>query len=114
MVTVDQTPTYTSFVSNTVSNTGQIINVGYSSLRDIVLQKTDNILTYVYIYDKSDSAPTSADTPRFRFIVKDTMPLSLYANQVWYNGVSIRATSDLNGTTNPIADTLFVNITYQS
>ena len=114
VLTVNQQPSYVAFASNTVSNTGQIVSSGYSMLRDIVLQKTDNILTYVYLYDKSDSAPTSEDTPKFRFIVKNTMPLSLFANQIWYNGISIRATSDLNGTTNPSADTLFVNITSHS
>ena len=110
--TVTQTPTYTSFVSNTVGNDAQNFSPTDSLIRDIVLQKTDSTITYVYVYDKI--GPTPADTPRFRFIVKDTMPVNLFANARFFEGISIRATSDLNGTTDPVANTLFVNITYSN
>ena len=79
-------------------------------VRSIKSTKTDNILTYVYLYNKIDPLPTSEDTPFFRFVVKDTLTLNL--NQRFGDGISIRATSDLNGTTDPIANTLFVNITW--
>ena len=82
----------------------------FSKIKNIILQKTDNTLTYVYLYNQDDPLPTSADTPIFRFIVKDTLTLNL--NQVFYNGVSIRATTDLNGVLDPEPNTLFVNITY--
>ena len=100
------------FVSNTVGNTAQTVFGSYTKLRNVILQKTDSTITYVYIYSKEGSNPTSEDTPKFRFIVKDTAPLALYFNQEFVNGISIRATSDLNGTTSPTANTLFVNITY--
>ena len=100
------------FISNTVSNTAQSVAPGYTKLRSVLLQKTDSIITYVYLYNKSaEEPPTDADTPVFRFIVKDT-PIQLQFNQAFNDRIWIRATSDLNGTTNPIANTLFVNITW--
>ena len=98
------------FISNTVSNTAQQVTPGYTKLRSVLLQKTDIIITYVYLYNKYEP-PTDADTPVFRFIVKDT-PIQLQFNQLFYEPMWIRATPDLNGTTDPIANTLFVNITY--
>ena len=100
------------FISNTVSNTAQSVAPGYTKLRSVLLQKTDSIITYVYLYNKSaEEPPTDADTPVFRFIVKDT-PIQLQFNQAFNDRIWIRATSDLNGTTDPIANTLFVNITW--
>ena len=111
VVTVESFPMVnTPFVSNTVGTTAEIVAAGTTRLRSVLLQKTDNIITYVYIYNQYE-APTDADTPVFRFIVKDT-PIQIQLNQLFYQDIWIRATSDLNGTTDPIANTLFVNITW--
>ena len=100
------------FVSSNVGNTSQIVYGQYTKLRNVILQKTDSTITYVYLYCKEGNNPTSEDTPWFRFIVKDTTPFTLYFNQEFVYGISIRATSDLNGTTDPDPNTLFVNITF--
>ena len=100
------------FVSSNVGNTSQIVYGQYTKLRNVILQKTDSTITYVYLYCKEGNNPTSEDTPWFRFIVKDTTPFTLYFNQEFVYGISIRATSDLDGTTDPDPNTLFVNITF--
>ena len=101
------------FVSRSLGNTGLVVAGLSKVLRNLSLAKSDDILTYVYIYDKATAA-TSGDTPIFLFIIKNFVGIQLTLNHLFLLGISIRATSDLNGTTSPTADTVFANITFST
>ena len=101
------------FVSRSLGNTGLVVASLSKVLRNLSLAKSDEILTYVYIYDKATAA-TSGDTPKFLFIIKNFVGIQLTLNHLFLLGISIRATSDLNGTTSPTADTVFANITFST
>ena len=101
------------FVSRSLGNTGLVVAGLSKVLRNLSLAKSDDILTYVYIYDKATAA-TSGDTPIFLFIIKNFVGIQLTLNHLFLLGISIRATSNLNGTTSPTADTVFANITFST
>lgn len=99
------------FTSHTVGDTGIVAETTLKVIQNLMIQTIHSNSIYVYLYSQP-TAPTSATTPMMTFLVKDTAPLSVFLNQEMPYGIAIRATTDLNGTTSPDANSLFVNISF--
>jgi hypothetical protein len=104
-------PTTESFYGYNFGNTGVSAYSGQKVIRQLSLNTTGAILTYIYLYDIA-GVPTNLDTPKFMYVIQNS-------NNVVFNdfdhlfllGIGIRASTTLNGVVSPILNSIIVNMT---
>jgi len=101
---------YSSPLQGGLSSAGIVVASTPTVMRNIQLTNIGLVTTYVYLYNKA-SAASSADTPLFIYaVLPATSGLNIDINHFFQLGISMRATSDYNGTTSPLTET-FSNLT---
>ena len=111
VVLTQESPTVLSYYGYNFGNTGTVVSAVGKIIRNLSLNTTGAILTYVYFYDMA-TAPSSADTPVFMYVIQNSNNVVFNSfDHEFINGIGIRATTTLNGTVSPVANSVIVNMT---
>ena len=111
VVLTQESPTITSYYGYNFGNTGTVVSAIPTVIRNFSLNTTAAIITYVYIYDLS-TAPTSANTPSFMHVIQNSNNVVFNSfDHQFVNGIGIRASTTLNGTISPAANSVIINMT---
>ena len=106
-------PTTESYFSTSVGTGGLAITLSPKTLRNFSFNTTSAVIVYVMLYD-TGLAPVITDTPIFVFPIMNANNVIFNSfDHRFVNGLGLRAVTTYagGGTGNPVANTVFINMT---
>ena len=102
-----------SYFTTSVGTGGLVITFSPTTLRNFSFNTTSAVIIYIMLYD-TGLAPVQADTPKFVFPIMNANNVIFNSfDHRFVNGLGLRAVTSYasGGTGNPVANTVFVNMT---
>ena len=106
-------PTTVSYFTPSVGTGGVAITLSPTTLRNFSFNTTSTVLVYIMLYD-TGLVPIITDTPKFVFPIMNANNVIFNSfDHRFVNGLGLRAVTSYagGGTGNPVANTVFINMT---
>ena len=95
------------FQLHDVDNAGRTVFEGNRVLISLFISNSGSLLVFIHIYDSIES-PLVGEVFLY-CIPANSNHILMQLNFTFYNGISFRATTTYDGTSSPVANTVFIN-----